>query len=117
MPDIPNVKFINMVDTKAQIDYNQHGEAPIPINQAQSISPLDVSEFRKITVRIGTCKAQSASMHIGKISGPTLAVAYDIPLNNNAHTFDVIGPQMTLWLKGGPPNTGEKVQVWVYLRS
>jgi hypothetical protein len=117
MPEIPNVLFINWVDTKAQIDYDKFGNGRVPVNQAQPSNPLDVTEYRRVTVMIGNCNAKSASMHMGKISGPTLCESYEIPLDFNAHTFEVIGPQMTLLLKDGPPNMSEKVQVWLYLRS
>lgn len=117
MSDIPNVLFINLVDTRAQIDYNQHGVATVPINQVQTSMPLEVSKYRRISVMIGNCNAKSARMYIGKISGPTLAEAYEIPLDYNVHTFEVIGPQMRLLLLGGPPNMSEKVKIWVYLKS
>ena len=49
--------------------------------------------------------------------GPTLSEGYDIALDFNAHTFEVIGPQLTLTLMGGPANMSEKVKIWLYLRS
>ena len=117
MPDKPNVLFVNMVDTKAQIDYNKFGNGDVPVNQAAPSLPLDITEYRRVTVMIGNCNAKSARLYMGKNSGPTLSEGYDIALDFNAHTFEVIGPQLTLTLMGGPANMSEKVKIWLYLRS
>lgn len=115
MIDIPNVLFLNFVDTPATVNYSQHCEASIPLNQAND--PVDLKVFRKVSIMIGTTNANSCSMYMGKISGATLANSFDIPLNQKIHTFDVVGPQMKLWLKGATPLTSENVKLWIYLTS
>ena len=116
MADIPNTRMFNFVDSPAVIHYSQFGEAQVPLDP-QTGSVIDITGFRRISVRIGSTKAKSSSVFIGKISGTTLSQEFNQPIDNLTHTFEVIGPQMNLFLKGGPPNTQEKVQLWVYLRS
>ena len=116
MVDIPNTRFVNFVDTPAAITYSQFGEAQVNLDpQTGGILPLE--EFRQVSVRIGSTKALSFQVFMGKISGTTLSVRSVGPIDDAIHTFDVVGPQMSLWLMGGAPRSKEKVQLWVYLRS
>jgi hypothetical protein len=41
----------------------------------------------------------------------------DGPVDQAIHTFEVVGPEIVLVLKGGQPKTKDKVELWVYLRS
>ena len=116
MADIPNTRLFNFVDTPAIIHYNQGKEAQVPLDP-QTGSIIDISGFRRISVRIGSTKAKSFSVFIGKISGATLSQEFNQAVDDQIHTFEVVGPQMNLFLKGGKANSEEKVQLWVYLRS
>jgi hypothetical protein len=78
---------------------------------------IDVTEFRRASVRVGSTSATSISVFIGKILGTTLAVEHTHPLDGKIHTHDIVGPELALWLKGGAPSSNEEVEVWVYLRS
>ena len=113
---IPNTRFINLVDTPATIAFNQFGEARIPIDPAVG-NIIKINTFRKVSILVGTTHATSMSVIIGKNAGVTLAQAFTSPIDLKIHTFDVIGPEFAVVLKGGPPNTSEHVQVWVYLSS
>lgn len=112
--DIPNTKLYNFVDTPAQITYSQFGEAQVPLD-ANPI--VDVTGYRQVNVRIGQTKATSWSLYMGKISNATLSVENMRSVDNAIHTFDVVGPEIVLFLRGGTPKSKEKVQLWVYLRS
>ncbi len=116
MADIPNTLFFNFVDTPAIIQYSQFAEAQV-ILDPQVGGIIDVSGFRRVSIRIGSTNATSFSLFIGKISGATLSQEFSQPIDNQIHTFEVVGPQMSLFLKGGKPNSREEVQLWVYLRS
>ena len=116
MPDIPNTRFINFVDSPAAIQYNQYGNAPV-ILEPPTQWVIDLRQFRRASICIGSANASSFWLAMGKISGATLAQTYTQPVDGNIHTFEVIGPQMVLWLLGGTPNSQEQVQLWVYLRS
>ncbi len=116
MSDTPNVRFINLVDSPATLQYNQHGQAQVLL-EPQTGGILDVKEFRRVSICIGATKASSCEMYMGKISGTTLSQRYNLPLDGHIHTFEVVGPQMALGLNGGQPNSTEHVQLWVYLRS
>jgi hypothetical protein len=112
--DVPNAKLYNFVDRAAAIVYSQSGEAQVPLD-ANPI--VDVTGYRQVNVRIGQTKATSWSLTMGKISGSTLAVENVRAPDGAIHTFDVVGPEVALFLKGGTPRSREKVQLWVYLRS
>jgi hypothetical protein len=114
MPDIPNAKLYDFVDPPAAITYSPTGDAQVPLDTNPIV---DVTEFRQVSVRIGTPMATSWSLVMGKISGVTLAVEHMRSVDNAIHTFDVVGPEIALWLKGGPPRSRDKVELWVYLRS
>ena len=112
--DIPNTKLYNFVDTPASLTYSQAGDAQVPLD-ANPI--VDVTGYRQVNVRIGQTKASSFSLFMGKIGGATLSVENSQPVDNAIHTFDVVGPEIALFLKGGRPKSHEKVELWVYLRS
>ena len=112
--DVPNTKLFNFVDTPATIAYSQFGEAQVPLDTNPII---DVTGYRRVNVRIGQTKATSFSLYMGKISGSTLSVETMRPIDNAIHSFEVVGPEIGLWLKGGTPRSREKVQLWVYIRS
>jgi hypothetical protein len=116
MADIPNTRFINFVDNPVAIEYSQFGEAQVRL-EPQTGGVVDVTGFRQASVRIGSTKASSFQVYIGKIAGATLSARYSGPLDDAIHTFEVVGPEMTLWLMGGAPESKEEVQLWVYLRS
>lgn len=115
MADVPNTSFFNFVDSPMSATYSQFGEAPLRFLPTGSIVP--VSEYRYICFEIGSCSAQTFELYIGKISGSTLSKGFAGPLDYDIHRFDVIGPEMDLWLKGGPSGLTERVQVWLYLTS
>lgn len=116
MAETPNTRFINFVDTPASIKYSPSGEAQVPLDP-QTLGIIDVSGFRRASVLIGSTKASLSNVIMGKISGTTLSQFNSQPIDNKIHTFDVVAPEMSLWLTGGPPNSKEKVQLWVYLTS
>ena len=112
--DIPNTKLYNFVDTPAHLTYGQSGEAQVPLDTNPIV---DVTGYRQVNVRIGQTKASSFLLNMGKLSGATLSVLTSRTVDNAIHTFDVVGPEIALTLKGGTPKSKEKVQLWVYLRS
>ena len=115
MADIPNTRFINFVDTPVIVSYTASGFGRVVLDP-QTDGVIDITGFRTISVLIGPTKATSFAVLIGKISGATLADSANQPVDQKIHTFNVTGPQMVLNLNGGPPNSHEKVQLWVYLR-
>jgi len=116
MAEIPNTRFINFVDTPANIQYTQFGEAQVNLDP-QTGGIINITEFRRVSVRIGTTNASSFDLFMGKIAGTTLSVRHTLPVDNNIHTFNIVGPEMSLFLKGGQPQSTEQVQLWVYLSS
>ena len=111
---IPHEKLYNHVDTPATIKYSQSGQAQVPLDPATG-SIIKLHGYEKISIRIGTTKAKQVTVNMGKISGATLSQFFNLPVDQKIHTLNVVGPEMVLWLMGGPANTEEKVQLWVYL--
>ena len=55
---------------------------------------------------------------MGKISGSTLAqtlAQFPLGTAGQIHSFSVTGPEFSLILTGGPPNTDVPIQAWVFL--
>jgi hypothetical protein len=109
-------KFYNLTDTPASITYSASGSATIVLEPGTG-GTTDLTGYRKVCFRIGTAKATTFAVTMGKISNATLAAQFTGTIDNKIHTYDVIGPQMTLRLTNGPANTADTVQVWVYLTS
>jgi|SRR5215210_8210548 len=114
--DVPNTRLFNFVDNPAIISYSAFGDGQVQLDP-QVGGNIDVSEFRRVNVQIGTTIATSFSLFMGKIAGSTLSVERNRPLDYDIHTFDVVGPEIALWLRGGPPSSSESVQLWVFLTS
>jgi hypothetical protein len=106
-------KFFNHVDTPVSITYSASGEAQVVLDPPNAT--VSIAGYRKVSVRIGTAKATNFRINMGKISGTTLSQFFGGPITQTIRTFDVVGPEMVLWLRGGPPNTADTVQLWVYL--
>ena len=106
-------KFFNHVDTPVSITYSASGDAQIVLDPPNAT--VNIAGYRKVSVRIGTAKATTFRINMGKISNSTLSQFFGGTITQNTRTFDVIGPEMVLWLRGGPPNTADTVQLWVYL--
>ena len=115
MPDIPNTKFIDLVTKPAIIKYDSRGIAQVLLDPTAVI--IKVNEFRKVSILIGSTKAISFSVNMGKLFGTTMAQSFVQTVDSSIHTLDIVGPEMSLWLVKGPPNTQENVQLWVYLSS
>jgi hypothetical protein len=84
---------------------------------------LNVEAFSKVNLEIIQFPPAPVTMTVncdmGKISGSTLAQSVaQFPLSTNVaqiHTFDVIGPEFSVVLSGGPSNTDVPIQAWVFL--
>ena len=60
----------------------------------------------------------TVAVHMGKISGATLAQEIDhFSLGGPVliHTYSVAGPDLAVWIQGAPPKVDVKVQAWVFL--
>lgn len=113
-----NTNFINFADKGLNASYNQAGAARLSINPAtpNTAHILPVAGFKKMSMYIYTKNAKSIEIYMGKISGSTLSQKiFAGPPANKIHTFDVIGPEISIGLLGGPPNSTEHVKVWIYL--
>ncbi len=109
-------RFICLVDTAAVITFSQYGEAEVPLDPHTG-NTINLSGYHKVYVRVGTTSAKKIMVNMGKISGATLSQMFTRAMSQNIQAFDVVGPQMGLWLTGRPPNKTENVQIWVYITS
>jgi hypothetical protein len=116
--EIPHTRLINFVDQPTTIRYSQFGQGQVQLDP-QTGGILDIHEFRKVHLRVGSTRATSFQVSMGKISNRTLSeIRLTVqPPDQKTHTLEVVGPEMTLSLMGGAPNTQEQVQIWVYLTS
>lgn len=83
---------------------------------------LDVQAYNKVNVEIiqwpHAPVTMTVSCTMGKISGSTLAQVvgqFQLGTAGVIHTFEVVGPEFSVVLTGGPPNTDVPIQAWVFL--
>jgi hypothetical protein len=83
---------------------------------------LDVKPYSKVNIEIIQWPHAPVTMTVGcmmgKISGSTLAQTVgQFPLGTAGiiHTFEVVGPEFSVVLTGGTPNTDVPIQAWVFL--
>jgi len=83
---------------------------------------LNVEAYNKVNIEIiqwpHATVSMSVSCDMGKISGETLAQTvgqFALGTAGQIHSFNVIGPEFSVVLTGGPPNTDVPIQAWVFL--
>ncbi len=83
---------------------------------------IDISAYQQINLEIiqfpGNVPNLTVDVMIGKISGSTLAQvisAFALSTSAVIHTFNVVGPELSVTLVGGPANTTVNIQAWVFL--
>jgi hypothetical protein len=86
---------------------------------------LDISSYHTVNLEIiaGTRHESKSSLRVqvymGKIQGTTLSQLidhYTIEISSTRiHSYDVIGPDLLVWIMGAPANTKVDVQAWVFL--
>jgi len=109
-------KLYNFVDTPLSVTYSSSGQAQLKISPPNAI--ISVTGYRKVSIRIGSTHATTLQVHMGKISNATLSQRiFNGPIPQTIRTFDVVGPELVIWLMGAPANSTEQVQIWVYLTT
>jgi len=112
----PNTRFIYLhSQASGQIRYDSGGMCQIQLD-ATSGNVVDITGYRQVSVLISSQQSVARTLTMGTISGNTCAEAFSLPLDAKIHTFNVVGPEMSLYMNG-PRNTQETIQLWVYLRS
>jgi hypothetical protein len=93
-----------------------------PLGQIFITGIVDVKDYNKVNVEIiqwpHAAVTMTVSCDMGKLSGTTLAqVVGQFPLGTagTIHTFNVVGPEFSVILIGGPANTDVPIQAWVFL--
>lgn len=110
----PNPKLFQFVDTPFVAKYSAGGEAFVIFAGSSIVS---VDGYTKVCVEVlGTAITKSFDLMMGKISGATLAdrVANNQAADAHIHSYQVLGPEVAMVLKGTPKTT-DKVQLWMYL--
>jgi len=110
-------KLYQFVDTPYDVTYSGFGEAFVRFEPPNSMVRVD--GFRHICVEVlGTPKTTSFDLTMGKLSGATLGerIAENQVADAKIHCYNISGPEVGLVLRG-TPNTTDKVQLWMYLRS
>jgi hypothetical protein len=84
---------------------------------------LDIQAYTQINLEIiqfpVTAPTLAVSCTMGVISGTTLAqtvASFPSTAPAQIHTFPVIGPEFSVVLTGGPPNTNVAIQAWLFSR-
>lgn len=98
--------------------FTTDNQGQIPLTGVHSLDG-----FSKVNIEIAqfptTVPGVRAEVSMGKLTGTTVAQVVDsFPLPTRAptiRTHDVVGPEFSVLLVGGPPNTAVGIQGWVYL--
>jgi hypothetical protein len=80
--------------------------------QAYSEVSLEIIQFPHAAV------SMSVVCTMGKISGTTLAediAQFPLGTAGQIHSFDVVGPEFSVVLTGGPASTSVPIQAWLFL--
>lgn len=92
------------------------------LGQIQLTGILDIKPYATVNLEIinfpNPLPNLTVAVHMGKISGSTLAQGIDhFSLSGPTliHTYPVIGPDLAVWIVGVPPATSIDVQAWVFL--
>lgn len=89
--------------------------------QIQLTGILDIKDYQRVHLEIvqspGSVPNLTVDVQMGKLGGATLAQKIDtFPLAAAViHTYSVIGPEVAVWVRGGPANTAVGIQAWVFL--
>lgn len=94
---------------------DQHG-------QIQLTGILNIKPFDKVDLEIlnfpNPLPNLTVAVHMGKISGSTLSQEVEhFALGGPTliHSYEVIGPDLAVWVLGAPPKTDVDIQAWVFL--
>jgi hypothetical protein len=93
-----------------------------PHGQVQMTGILNIKSFAKVNLEIinfpNPLPNLTVAVHMGKISGSTLSQEIDhFALSGPTliHTYEVVGPDLAVWVLGAPPSTDVEIQAWVFL--
>ncbi len=93
-----------------------------PLGQIFMTGIVNVAPYNSINLEIiqwpHAPVAMTVSCDIGKITGATLAetvASFPLGTAGMIHSFDVIGPEFSVVLTGGPPKTKVPIQAWLFL--
>lgn len=83
---------------------------------------VDISTYQQVNLEIiqfpGNVPNLTVDVTMGKLSGSTLGQvisAFALSTSAVIHTFNVVGPELSVTLVGGPANTVVNIQAWVFL--
>jgi hypothetical protein len=83
---------------------------------------LNVEAYNKVNVLIIQSSQSpvniAASCLMGKLSGQTVSqviARFPVDVEPKIQTFEVIGPEFSMTLVGGPPDTDVSIQAWVFI--
>lgn len=84
---------------------------------------VSIGDFEQVNLEITQYPKVAVTMNVvcsmGKISGPALSHIvgqFALGTASTIHTFDVVGPEFSVVLTGGPPNVDVPIQGWLFLR-
>jgi hypothetical protein len=96
-----------------------------PLGQIFLTGILNVEAFSKVNLQVIQSPKyfptnMTAVCEMGKFtgepfSGEPLVQAWKFPLDTQILTFEVIGPEFSVKLTGGPPFTSVSIRAWVFL--
>lgn len=90
----------------------------VPLGAGGAAS-LNVSQYRRVNILMAATKAHSAILYMGKWQPNTLVTSFQWTPDAGVHSFDVIGPEISLLLTSpfDKATPAEMLQLWLYLSA
>ena len=121
--EIPKTLLIDHTDPALVIDWPGMQSGPdvietdfsVPMYSSPVAALLDVRNYRKVSAVVAPTTKGKPYLLMGKYD--SLFVNVPVPADGNAHTFDIVGPEMMMWIWGLPSFPKEEVRLYLYLTS
>lgn len=92
------------------------------LGQIELTGILNIRVFDRVSLEIlnhpNPIPNLTVTVALGKLSEATLGQEIDrflLDSNPVIHTYDVVAPELTVWVLGAPPDTDVDLQAWVFL--
>ena len=121
--EVPKTLYVNHASTPLAVDWPsmQSGPAVIETDFAVPLGPkgeawLETTPYRKLHVMVMGTKG-TPFIRVGAIFSGFLYEDMTFPVDGHIHTFDIVGPELQMYICGLTSMAKEDVKLWVYLTS
>jgi len=118
--EVPQTLFVDRSSPVLKIDWPKlyPGGFLVPL-QANGATYLNVRAYRKVSILMSATKAHSILLYMGKWVPNTLCATFEWTPDDKIHTFDILGPEIALFMSSPfvKSTPAEDVELWLYLTT